>query len=474
VLGLLWASCLLQVLTSAPNRPFTLLEPWTTEWWVVLASFLLTSTALLVPRPRILWAAHLAVVAFIFLEHPLSSVFGRDGALAAIGLYGVALVARSGIRAELKLVAPSLLVGAFLVEAALSASPDPSRPRAGLLDYGDLMGECGAGGCLKPALDVPIVSERGIGRFVTNRLGFRTAADVVEPKPGGLLRVLLVGDSFVAGYRMDQDDTLAQRLAVELQPFVGPLQVLAAELPHPEAARAYVAAHAARFEPDMIVVGLTVGNDIAQAWSVRRRVPEPVIASLLLPADGFDNSMAHRVRTKFERSLRSWRVYGRLSRALRPAAITTDYPDSPGRVHVFDSMNGLGLFYARRPLPLLEQAFAELRPIFAELSRAARDAHASLLIVLFPQRFQISAAEWNAAVAEYGLDLAAFDLTQANRRIALACSEAGVECLDLLPAFRSEPGQTYLPLGDMHWSARGHALAARTLAPAVATRLRSR
>jgi hypothetical protein len=64
-------------------------------------------------------------------------------------------------------------------------------------------------------------------------------------------------------------------------------------------------------------------------------------------------------------------------------------------------------------------------------------------------------------------------LTQANRRVAAACSDAGVECLDLLPAFRDETRQTYLPLGDMHWNARGCALAARTLAPTLAARLLS-
>lgn len=470
-----WAACLLQLLTSRPNGPSTLLEPLTPEWLAVLAAFLLTSAVWAVRPTAPFFMAHLSVVAFLFLLHPLSSVFGRDGALAAIALYGAALIfSRPHIRQEVKLLIASLLAAVFMLESALNLLPERMQPRPGLLDFGDLLGPCQAGGCLKPNLDVKIVAERGEGRFTSERHGFRSTVPILAQRKPHLRRVMLLGDSFVAGYRMDQDDTLGRRLELELSRMLGSTEVLAAQVPHPEAARLYIETSAAQFQPDLIIVGVTLGNDLAQTWAVRRRVPEPVIASLLLPSDAFDNSRVHGVVAKVERSARAWRSYRRLSRALRAAAITTDYADSPGSVHVFDSMNGVGVFYSRRSLPLLQQCFGELHATFLGLAAAAHDRGIPVLVAAFPQRYQVSPAEWTATVGEYRLDASAFDLSQPNSQLAIACARAGLRLFDLLPVFRADPEGTYLPLGDMHWSARGYELAGRALAREAADFLTTR
>ena len=474
VLAILWGLCLLQIVTSAPNRPFSLLEPWTRGYWAVLAAFLLTSIGLVRPG-RLLFAAHFGVVALLFLIHPLSSVFGRDGALVLIGLYGLALLwMRPIASAELRLLGSGLFVGVVLLEAGLSvADARAGRPRPGLLDFGDLLGPCGFGGCLRRGLDVAIVTERGEGRFVTSHQGFRNRAEVHRRKAPGWRRVLLLGDSFVAGYRTDQEQTLGRRLELALRQASGEarIEVLIAELPHPAAALAYLQEHAWRLAPDLVVVGLTVGNDLAQGWSVRRRIPEPLVADLLLPADAFQRSPVDRLAMRLDRSLLSWRSYRRVVSLLRKSPITSDYGDFPGRVHVFDAMHGLGYFYARRPLPLVEQSWRETERLLLDLRLAGGEAGSRPIVVVFPQRFQTAAAEWRATSFEYGLDPAAFDLELPNRRLAAACAAAGLECVDLLPAFRAEPAATYLPQGDMHWNARGQALAARTLLPRVRARL---
>jgi hypothetical protein len=474
LLAALWGLCLLQVLTSAPNRPFTLLEPWTPAFWGILGAFLLTSAALVRPG-RLLLATHLAVVTLLFLLHPLSSVFGRDGALVLIGLYGLAVLwLRARVRGEVVLLAAGLFAGTLLLEAGLSIADARAvrRPR-GLLDYGDLMGACGEGGCLKPGLDAAIVGERGAARFVTSRQGFRNREEPARQRKPGARRVLFVGDSFVAGYRTDQEETVGRRLELGLRARTGDagLEVLVAELPHPEAVRAWLREHAAGFDPDLALVGLTIGNDLAQGWAVRRGVPEPVIASLLLPADAFRHSPPDQLALRLDRSLRAWRSYRRLTSLLRREPITTDYPDSPGRVHVFDSMHGLGYFYARRPLPLVEESWDEAGRLLGEIGDAGAAAGVPLLVAVLPQRFQGSEADWRATAFEYGLDPGAFDLELPNRRVAAACARAGLDCADLLPAFRKEAAPTYLPLGDMHWNANGHAVAARALLPRALARL---
>jgi len=167
---------------------------------------------------------------------------------------------------------------------------------------------------------------------------------------------------------------------------------------------------------------------------VRRGVPEPVIASLLLPADAFRRSPPDQLALRLDRSLRAWRSYRRLTSLLRREPITT------GR-------------------------------LLGEIGDAGAAVGVPLLVAVLPQRFQGSEADWRATAFEYGLDPGAFDLELPNRRIAAACARAGLDCADLLPAFRKEAAPTYLPLGDMHWNANGHGVAARALLPRALARL---
>jgi SGNH hydrolase-like domain, acetyltransferase AlgX len=137
-------------------------------------------------------------------------------------------------------------------------------------------------------------------------------------------------------------------------------------------------------------------------------------------------------------------------------------------VHQLDPVHSLGLFFSRRPLPAVERALADLLHDMGDLRRACAARGVRLLVALIPQRFQTSLVEWRATAFEYGLDLGAFDRERPNRIILAGCAGQGIDCVDLLPGFYGEgPRGLYQPLGDMHWSAAGHALAARLLAEAL-------
>ncbi len=467
----LWGLCLLQILTVRSGSPYEFLRPWTPEHAIVATAFLLTSAALLQARHPGLVYAHLLVVGFLLLLHPSRSLLGRDGALAAMATYTLLLMwLRTPWRAELKLLVSSLVLGFAVTEAAFTVIDHRTeRPPTSLLDFGDLLGPCREGGCLKPDLDVRIVAERGEGRFVTNHLGFRNAEQVAPDWPKRARRIILMGDSFVAGYRTDQQDTLGaglERVLSEGTPAV-PAQVLIAQLPCPEAALHYIRRYAPELKPQVVVVGITLGNDLSQDWAFRSGVPEPVIAASLLPPDAFRRSLVAREALRLERNLRKWRLYRRLAREFRGDPIVSDYGDGPQQVHAFDAIHGLGFFYSRQPLALVEQAYRQLDDLVLGLHSAARGAGARLLVALFPQRFQVNDGDWRAAVLEYGLDPAAFDLDAPDRRILAACGRFGLECVDLASAFRADSAASYLPGGDMHWNAHGQAIAARALAGAI-------
>ena len=119
----------------------------------------------------------------------------------------------------------------------------------------------------------------------------------------------------------------------------------------------------------------------------------------------------------------------------------------------------------------MEESWDETGRLLGEIGDAGAALGVPVLVAVFPQRFQGSAADWRATALEYGLDPGAFDLDLPNRRVAAVCLRARLDCADLLPDFRREAAPAYLTLGDMHWNANGHGVAARALAPFVLSRL---
>jgi hypothetical protein len=469
VLIMTWALVLLQLLTIAPGPSNVFLQPLSAEWGIFLAAFLVTGLGLLpgCARPSLV-AAHLSVVGLLMLAHPLTTFFGRDGSLGAIALHVLAVLRwRTTLQPERKLLVASLLVALLLGEAALSCVHDP-RPEQGLLDYGDLMGAYGEGGFLKPRLSVRAVGEHSPVVFITESHGFRNRHEVDRHKPSGARRVILIGDSFVVGYRVDQDETIGRVLENELRRRTGSasLKVLVAGAGHPGVTLDLLQRHLLDFDPDLVLVGITLGNDISQSWLERRKLPAKLLNSLLLPTDAFASGPLGRFPARADRSLRHWRIYRRAAQELQTEVITPWYFDEPGRAHLFDPGHSLGHFFARRSLALVERSFDDLFFFMDGIARAAAARHTPVVFALLPQRFQVRQREWSATLWHYALDAGAFDVDRPNRLIRDACVQRGLVCVDLLPAFRRGCAMQpcYMSRGDMHWNARGHWIAARAIA----------
>jgi hypothetical protein len=464
-----------QLLTVTPNARFTLLDPTSPELYVLTAVYLVTSVGFL-PRfaSPILVTAHLAAVGVAAMLHPLTLYFGRDGSLVVLGVHFLLILAwKTRVRAEWKLLATATFAGLLVVESVLAAVGEPGRKPPKKVDYGDVMGNYGEGGFLKPNLDMRVLGGEGdVVRFITESHGFRNRTEARVPKPAGLSRAILIGDSFVAGYRTDQDAIVGKALEDELRRRAGgrDVEVLSAGAGHPGAYRLWVERHAFHFEPDVLLVGITLGNDLSQAWLAWRGLLGHVTDDLLLPPDAYRGGLG-ALEVKLDRSLRSWRIYRRLATALGADVIAAWYDDAPGHVHLFDAGHSLGHFYSRSPLPLVEESYEALFSDLEDIATRCQARGVPLIVALFPQRFQVSRAEWQATLFRYGLEPAAFQDDRPNRRILTGCDAKRIDCVDLLPPLREAcAAGCYLPRGDMHWNVRGHAVAAHALAAALAAR----
>jgi len=103
--------------------------------------------------------------------------------------------------------------------------------------------------------------------FSTNSLGFRFADSIKEKKPNSTFRIALLGDSNIFGFATSDEDTIASGLERGLNNFtnnkIKKYEVLNFGISgyNTTQYRAVLDKYASRFDPDLIVVGLTVRND---------------------------------------------------------------------------------------------------------------------------------------------------------------------------------------------------------------------
>src|SRR5207244_10087174 len=133
--------------------------------------------------------------------------FGRDGSAVVLMLWLTIVVARIAARRQWALLVASSCLAVLAAETVMARLQAPgSAP--GLPDYGSVMGDYDACGFLRHDLHTRVVGERGAATFITNHLGLRYDREVNATKTSPGSRVLFLGDSFVAGYRTDQPDTV--------------------------------------------------------------------------------------------------------------------------------------------------------------------------------------------------------------------------------------------------------------------------
>jgi hypothetical protein len=468
---LFWVLCLLQIVTITSSTPFVFAGRGSPEQLAILLLYLISSLCWLERFRKLpLVLVHLLVVLCLLVSHPLTLFFGRDGATVVIAIYFFLAINRlTAIPGRYQLLLGSLSLSLLLMESLLSTVDESgSRSREGLKDYGDVMGSYGEGGFLIPKLDLLVVGEHEEARFITNRFGFRNQADFDYAPSAGAFRILLIGDSFVAGYRTDQDETMGSVLEQELArtPRYQGSEVLIAGAGHPGAYYEYLRDQASKFHLNLVLVGITLGNDISQSYGARRGADfeNEVSARSFLPADAYKRSYLERLPVKIDRSLRTWRGYRFLTRRIRTEPIGSWLGDTPTEVHSFDAIHSLGHFYDRQPISMVEESYEALFYYLDAIDSWSRLNETPVVLLLLPQRFQVTERDWKATVFAYALDESAFDLEKPNRRIMNWCRGRVVSCLDLLPVFKKSTADSlYLPRGDMHWNAIGQRLAAVTV-----------
>ena len=332
VLLILWSLATIGLVFTSPELQFTLLDRYSVSHLAITTAFLTTSIFLLNDKLVRLGHLHFLVLCIVILLYPHSELLGKSGTPIIFAAYFFALLLSIDLlKTEYKLLASTILLCIIVLEVIA-----PKIDRVGfdrnnnLKEWGDFVDghNLHAGGYLLPDINQTIVGEFSGAQFITNNHGFRNENNVDFKKPHNTYRILFLGDSFVVGYRSDQNDIIGEVLQKELaEQSSKRIEVLNAGVHDTVWAATYLRKHGFKFDPDLIIVGVTLGNDISGSYVTRNKLSfrTGAVANTLLPDSAFDVAGFKGLRLRLDRSLMGWSVYKLARRFIRNYSIASWY-----------------------------------------------------------------------------------------------------------------------------------------------------
>jgi lysophospholipase L1-like esterase len=268
-----------------------------------------------------------------------------------------------------------------------------------------------------------------------NTYGLR-GPEIPFEKPEDTYRILNLGDSVAMGWGVKEDEAYGRRLEALLnRQETGSLryQVINAGVPgwNLENELAYLQAVGVEYQPDLVVLDLTIVNDI-YGKSALLQHDRPALIEWLRANTYFWPFLTVQLRW-LEASIEG-----------RERIDVIDPPTKPSSYFPLDTSDG---------------RWSNIWDLLVEMNRISHENGAKFVILLFPLEFQVLDENYPTVPQEF---------------ISVKAREAGIPVLDLLPAFRQacrqKPGDScsredrYL-FADvwMHPSAYGHRLTAQEL-----------
>jgi GDSL-like lipase/acylhydrolase family protein len=273
-------------------------------------------------------------------------------------------------------------------------------------------------------------------RIRINNLGFR-GKDLVDKKPGGAFRALVLGDSYTFGDHVDDGESYPARLEEALGAMRPGLDVQVVNAGAngfgilDEAAMWRRAGE--RVDPDVVVVTFSP-NDVSD---------------MTRPAPLIDQMLSHA-------SMKTAPVIGPAIRLAQNTAIFNGLQMVAARIRVMTRSSAAvpEVEPARAGPEAAPRAWEAYHRALAELAADLKAGRRGALLVLYPSHGNVSGE----------------DRPFASDLLPAWAEGSGMACLDLLAAFRAAAARgevLYLVPRDSHPSPDGHRLAARTTAAEI-------
>ena len=393
---------------------------------------------------------------------------------------------RKSIRAELLLAAVSTLLVLILLEGFLhliNFPPGATDHQRLFIEYDSMRGWRN----IANAKGDYITQEFRVSLRYNSR-GIRGAEHAYVKQPG-TYRVVIMGDSFVEGYTVQEQERVSevlQRLLNERRPS-GKVEVIALGTAgySTDQELLWLESEGLRYQPDL-VVAMFYTNDI---WYNTRHAywrgekPLFVFQGDTLALTNVPIAPPVVEARKKRRSLRAFidqnsKLFRIAASAIKNTPVLNAWAIRVGIAEVPPEMvlaagdqvavpQELNVYRAQKT-PEVEQAWRTTQALLARMQRAAESVNAEFLTFFVPLRGDIYTDEEKVRT-QSSRAAPGWDPQAVTREFNRACSSEQLRCFDGTEQFRKEAQR----LGsdrrlyfryDPHWNARGHALAARLLA----------
>jgi hypothetical protein len=293
-------------------------------------------------------------------------------------------------------------------------------------------------------------------------------------KTPGTYRILLLGDSFVEAMQVPIEQTFARTLEATLNRGGGtPVEVYSMGVSGYGTTSEYLwyRDHGRAFHPDLVLLSFYPGNDV--------RNNSPTLEPTLRPRYGADGQLERVDGVSGEGEQHGW-LGGSQAYMFVRKLILTQHPALAERLAKLGVLNRAALrpvpmadgvpvdywVYAANPTPEWRDAWTHTEQLLTALRDAVTADGARLVVMVVTSREQIYPADWQQLLQTYPpMQQITWDLAGPERHVLDWCARAGVPCVQLSPAFEAQRDGPRLHFQyDGHWTAAGHAVAARTVA----------
>lgn len=272
-------------------------------------------------------------------------------------------------------------------------------------------------------------------------------------------RVLILGDSFTVGASVLQEHAYPHVLQQLLREEYGTeVEVINTAVGgwDPFQYAQYFEHHGREFAPDLILIGFFVGNDAYSPYRHVRHLPTAVGGRRLSQEGAEKLGVAFRVWL-YERS-HLWRLLSSPRGAAPGATVRRrDCADFSDRYLVVQR-DRLKVHLAEKEPGIEERLDLNVGQIERIVDLATEDG-TPVLVALFPDENQLNPALRRRLLARR--DASRYDFSWPQPALAERLNAIGVEVLDLLPVFASDPRCLFM--NDTHWTEEGHVLVAEAL-----------
>lgn len=299
----------------------------------------------------------------------------------------------------------------------------------------------------------------------TNSLGLRNGK--IAPKKPGVIRILVIGDSFTMGWGEKEQDSYPRVTETLLQKLLPTkdIEVINAGIPATGTGVYYtfLTQIGLALKPDIVIIGLYPYSDIAfdDNGDIQHGKDNLGLPTFIESQNAYVETLTGTIRyktmpTKFKIPL---------LRHSHLAAMVFD------RLFPWEHLSTAGDAVSAKPCFFksqchdLDTAWEKTFTLLAGIRDQVNKANATLIVMVIPSEMQLHPE----TAPKYGIliPLLPWDLQVPNKKLRTFFEQNNIAFLDLLTSFASRSADVLYHPFDDHWNTLGHQAAAQDLAEKI-------